>query len=38
MWNYVGMDNPVEAKFGWEIEVIVTLLKKGAIEHPYLDG
>ena len=31
--SYVGVDKPVEAKFCREIEIIVTLLEKGVIEH-----
>ena len=36
--NYVEVENPAEAKFCRELEVIVVLLEKGAIEHPDLDS
>ena len=32
------MDNPVEAKFCRDIDVIVMLLEKGALEQPHLDS
>jgi len=31
--NYVEVDNPVEGKFSWEIEVIFTLLEKRGLEN-----
>ena len=37
--NYVEVENPVEAKFFRETDVVLTLLeKRGTIEHPDLDS